>query len=220
MSECKEEGWVDPLCPAVPSAEERLLGPPVEGLKPHEWLIIGRVFERRAAKQIAEELEMSVGAVRAIMGKPAFKAAIQMVEASMAERIARGEFGVLAIAKANAVGAFRRLVGMAKASEDERIKFQANVKILEMAGIKPAAPMVTESPERLIDAMTAEEAQKFAETGEFPDRFSDQLARLATSVLHKNEAKRWEPQVEEIALEGTHDDAEPARKPPLEVEEE
>lgn len=219
LAETREEGWRDSLSPPIPGEEERTVGLPLPDLAPGDWMILGKCFERKTAKQIAAECSMSVAAVRQVLMKPAFKAAVQMVEASIAERIARGEFGVLAIAKANAVGAFRRLVGMAKGSEDERIKFQANVKILEMAGIKPATPIVTESPERLIDAMTAEEAEKFAASGEFPDRFRDQLARLATSVLEKSERARWEPQVDAQPLTGTEIEEEPRREKPREIEE-
>lgn len=212
LANTREEGWRDPLCDPIPTEEERTLGPPVQGLAPHEWMVLGRLFERRTQKEIAEEMRMSLPTLRKTLEKPEFKRAVEMVEASIMERVSRGEFGVLAIYKANAVGAARRIVGMSKASEDERIKFMANKEVIQGAGIKPPAPAVVDTPERIIDAMNADEAEKFAATGEFPERFRDQMARLATSVLEKNEAKRWDPKIEVLPLEGTDETEEAARE--------
>lgn len=223
MADVKEEGWVPPADEAVSEEITRTLGPPVEGLAPHEWLVLGRVFERRSRKEIAKEMRMTVQGVTQIINKPAFKRAVEMVEASIVERVARGEFGVMAIFKAEAVGFARRIVGISRASEDERIRFQANVKGLELAGIKPPAPAVTESPERLIDQMTAEEADLFAREGIFPERMADQLARLATSVIEKSEKARFEAHVDVLPpMEGENSrlDREPAREKPIEVVEE
>jgi hypothetical protein len=216
----REQGTAHESSEPIPSEEERTLGPPIEGLQPMEWMVLGKTFEGKNQKQIAAEVSRSVQTVRRIMDKPAFHLAVRAVEASMAERIARGEFGVLAIFKANAVGAAKRIVGLSRASEDERIRLQANLKIIEGAGVRPPAPAVTESPERLIDQMTAEEATKFAETGDFPERFKDQLARLATSVIEKNEQRLWTPQVDVLPLPGEDAKEEPARQNPREVVEE
>lgn len=223
LADTREEGWTDPLADPILSEETRTLGPPVEGLSPGDWMIVGKVFERKSARQIAGECKLSIGRVRQIIDAPKFKRAVEMVEASIVERIARGEFGVLAIAKANAVGAMRRLVGIAKGSEDDRVKLNANLELLKLSGVQAPKPTVTESPERLIDQMTADEAQKFAETGEFPARFADQLARLATSVIEKSENARWDPHVEVLPpMEGENSKLaeEPVREPPKQVVEE
>lgn len=220
LGDTREEGYRDALADPVPSEEARTLGPPLPGLLPGEWMILGKVFERKSIKEIAKECGMQAGNVSRILAKPAFKQAVAMVEASIVERIARGEFGVLAIAKANSVGAMRRLVGMSKGSEDERVRLQATLKLLEIGGIQPPKPSITESPERLIDQMTAEEAERFAKEGEFPERFRDQLARLASSVLEKNERARWDPKVEAVAEMVGEDSKlgeEPSRRPPTEV---
>lgn len=220
LSGTREQGVRQETDEPIPSEEERHLGPPVEGLEPMEWMVLGKTFEGKNQKEIAKEMSRSTQTIRRIMEKPAFHAAVRAVEATMAERIARGEFGVLAIFKANAVGAAKRIVGISKASEDDRIRLAANKTIIESAGIRPPAPAVVENPERLIDAMTAEEAQKFAETGEFPDRFKDQLARLATSVIENNERRLWEPKVDVHPLPGEDAREEPARQKAKEVVEE
>lgn len=124
------------------------------------------------------------------------EAVIQEVERSVLEKVQRGEFGVLAAAKAAAPGAFRRLQVLAKTSDDEKVRLTANLKLIELAGIKPPAPQVTESPERLIDAMDANEAREFAQTGVFPPRFADALARLPIAVLQEHERRRWQPVVD------------------------
>lgn len=223
LADTREEGWRHPQADPIPDETTRTLGPPLPGLSPGDWMIVGKVFERKSAKQIAEECKMTAVNVRRIMGTPQFKRAIEMVEASIVERIARGEFGVLAIAKANAVGAMRRLVGIAKGSEDDRVKLNANLELLKLSGVQAPKPAVTESPERLIDQMTADEAEMFAREGIFPDRFKDQLARLASSALEKSENARWEPHVEVMpAMEGENSKLaeELKREKPREVVEE
>jgi DNA-binding CsgD family transcriptional regulator len=214
LSETHEEG-TDLFAPTLPSEREATLGPRPDGLRPREYMVLGKVFEGKKVAQIAAEMGVSTATVSTILGKPQFKAAVQMVEAAIVERIARGEFGVLAIAKANANGAIRRVVGLSKLSQDDRVRLNANLKLIELAGIRPPAPQVVESKERLIDAMTAEEAREFAATGLFPARFRDQLARLAVSVVEEHEKRRWQPKVEMQA--GEVIGQEPAREMPAEV---
>lgn len=201
MAGTAEEGCPDQFLPdySVPDPLLGVLGDHIPSLPPGDWAILGKTFERKKATQIAQELSLSVLTVRKVQASAPFVAACRMIEASIAERIARGEFGVLAIAKMEAVGAFRRVVGQAKCSPDERIRFQANLKILEFGGIKPAIPLVNaETPDRLVDQFTKEEAEAFAKTGDFPERFRDQLARLATSALQAREKEAWKPQLEQI----------------------
>lgn len=133
---------------------------------------------------------------KTIVNSPAFKHALKEMKEVLLEEIERGEFGVLAYAKSKAPQAIKNVYRLAKHSEDDRVKLQANLKMIELAGVRPPVPVVTESPERLIDSMTAEEADLFAREKIWPERFRDQLARLATSVIKKNEAERWAPKVE------------------------
>lgn len=218
LAHVKEEGWVHPDAEPIPPKEERELGPRPNGMKPTDFMILGKLFENKNYSEIGREMGLAPLTVKKRIHRPAFQSQIQIVEAAIVERIARGEFGALAIAKANAVGAMRRIVGQARRADDERVKFQANVKLLEYAGIQPAKPPVTESVDRLIDMMTADEAETFARTGEFPERFRDQLARLATSVLEAHERKRWTPKLESL-LPGEDPSSEPHREPPTEIEE-
>jgi hypothetical protein len=215
----REEGWQHPETPLPPPAEERHLGRPIAGMAPRDWMILGKLYENKSVKLIAKELGLSAARIHQITATPAFKDALATVEGAIVERIARGEFGVMAIFKAESIGAARRIVGMGKAAEDERVRLHANVEIIKQSGFRPPAPAVTESPERLIDQMTAAEADHFSTTGEFPERFADQLARLASSVLAASERKRWEPQIDAVLLPHEDPMQAPVRTPPREVED-
>jgi hypothetical protein len=187
-------------------------------MRPRDWVILGKVFEGKRPKVIAAELGITPAVVRARLSRPEFKAAQSQLEATMMERIARGEFGILAMAKAEAVGAFRRVLGQSKLSPDEKVRFNANVLLMKLAGIREPAPAAIETPERLIDMMTAEEAEVFSTTGEFPERFADQLARLTTAVLEAQERRRWGGiRVEQIEHQRGDDPSPPQRRLPREV---
>ena len=166
-------------------------------LSPVECMILCKLFEGKKLKQIAREVGRTSQTVDSYMKKPALRQAIQHMREGLLSQVARGEFGVMAAFKQAAVGAATRIIGLSKDMQvDARVRLQANTAILDRAGILPPKPQVIESPERLIDAMTGEEAELFARDGVFPERFKDQLARLATSVLEKNEQKRWAPRIE------------------------
>lgn len=212
LSETREEGWQTAGI-VYPSEEETTLGPALPQIEPGDWMILGKVFERKKPRQIAEEMGVSVGTVNRVLGSKAFQAAVELVESRIADRIARGEFGVLAIAKANAVAAMRRIVGMSKHCHNEMVRFKANDRVLEIAGVQPPKPVEQVHVERLMDRFTLDEAKEFYQTGHFPARFADQLARIAVAQVDEAERKRWVPAVDghEI-IEGA--DLAPVERPP------
>lgn len=169
------------------------------GLQPRDYTILGKLFEGRKPAQIAKELGLSPTTVSSVINSPPFKRAIELQKQAMFQQIARGEFGALAIAKQEQTGAMRRIAKMSKRAEDERVRFNANVELLKY-GTPVPKQQVTENVERLIDQMTGEEADRFAKEGIFPERFRDQMARLATNVIKSSEAKRYEAKVEVIEV--------------------
>ena len=202
-----------------PEPPEAVMSPatpmlPPEGLLPSDYTLLGKMFEGKRGKAIAQEMGLSTATVKKRMERPAFLAAVKQVEAGSMERVARGDFGALAIFKSQAVGAARRLVRIAKHSLDDRVKFQANLALLKLGGVREPEPMRVESPERIIDAMTAEELDAFTKDGVFPERFSDQLARLTTASMQKADRRRWEAQVVDEQM-----DAPPEEPTVREVEE-
>lgn len=170
-------------------------------LRPRERVLLAHLYEGLSLKKAAQVMGMAYITAKKIVAREAFKRAVEVVDQNIVERISRGEFGAMAIAKAAAVGAMERLKHLSETSRNERVYLQANLEIIRLAGLQPSKPQVTESPERLIDQMTADEAEAFASTGEWPERFRDQLARLATSVLDAQRNKAVEVVVGDVIRE-------------------
>ena len=213
------------LTPEAPDPSPPLSwDPDHDGLAPRDRLILEFHLLSMKPSWIATKLSASLGvvitpqSVSQRLARPEFKAAVRRIETAHMEKIARGEFGAMALVKAELTGSLRRIIGMAKASEDDRVKLNANLKLVELAGFQPPTPIAHENPERIIDMMGAEELKHFYETGEFPGRLADQLSRLTSNVLAKAEKARWTPRVEQIG-EGEDPRIPPARDSPVEIEE-
>lgn len=141
---------------------------------------------------------------------PEFDSMVDRIEAAVLDRISRGEFGVLAKFKEAAPEAVDKMLETMRNRKDPKLAYQAAKDVIAASGFHaPKPPTTEESPERLIDLMTAEEARHFADTGEFPDRFKDQLARLAVNVIRAREPG-WTPQVIEVS---------PTIEPSVQIEE-
>jgi len=178
--------------------DETLLAPDdITALRPIESAVLGKAFEGKQVEIIAKELDRSIGAIRTIMRKPAFHAAVRAVQENQAREIARGEFGVMAFFKSKSMGAAKRLYRLSKDCEDDRVSLTANLELLKFAGIRQPAPQVTENIDRLIDQFTAAESIAFAERREWPTRFTDQLARLSVNVIREHEQRGMLPTVED-----------------------
>ena len=157
-----------------------------------ETLILGKVFERKAAPAIATEMKMSVAAVRRVLNSPHFRAEVEVHKERVLAYVDHGEFGLMATIKANAMGALRRVIGLSKDAKDERVRFAANKWLVELAGLQPPKPAPAESPEDLVRDMTPDELDHFSLTAEFPARMHDRVARLVSSVLQTAEQQRRE----------------------------
>ncbi len=185
-------------------------------LKPREWMLLGHLYEGNTLRGAATILSIPYDAAKTIAKKPQFKKAIQQIDQAIAERISRGEFGAMAIAKAGAPRAMQVIHDLLD-SRHEKTRLQAANDLLKWSGMQPPKPQVTESVERLIDLMTADELEVFASTGEWPERFKDQLARLATTQLKKDPGIMVEVMEEQIPH---HREVKPERRREVPVEEE
>lgn len=134
-------------------------------------------------------------------GTPEFALLVERVEAQVLDRLNRGEFGVLAKFKEAAPEAVDVMIATMRQKKDPKLAHAAAKDVIAASGFHaPKPPTTEESPERLIDLMTAEEARHFADTGEFPDRFKDQLARLAVNVIRAREDTGWTPRIERVEV--------------------
>lgn len=177
----------NPLHPLM-QAQRELVGER-RGLVPRDYMILGLLFEGKSAGEIGARFGVKGNAILRRMARPQFQKALRAAQDQMLERINRGEFGALAIYKAQLVPAAKRIVRIAKRSENDRVRLDANMHIEKMGGMQPPTPKIVDNPETLINQFTAEEAHIFAETGVFPERFRDQFARLGANILQKRETE-------------------------------
>lgn len=192
------------------SAATCLDGGPPPDLDALDYTLLASWTERATMKALAEKTGLTVAGVRARTLRPAFQQALQRLQRSLFDRLARGEYGVLALAKGNAVGAFKRVLQLSRAAENERVRLDANLEIMKLAGVQPPKPAVVESPERLLDQMSPEELEHFSKTNEIPRRLGDQVAKLAVTALQAKASLEAEIEWEVIDGEG----ASPVEPPP------
>jgi len=215
LADTKEEGWKESGV-KYPSPEERTLGPVLPGMQPGDWMILGKVFERKSDRQIADEMGLSKLTVAKVRKSATFRRAVTMIEERIADRIARGEFGALAMAKAELIPAMKRLIGMSKECATDAVRYKATRDLIELAGLQAPKPAESVPVERLVDRMTPEEAREFYETGHFPERFHDQLARIAVSSVEEAERRRWSPKVDGVEMHEGDDEREVKQTKPTE----
>lgn len=165
-------------------------------LTPRDYVLLGKLFEGKSVKLIASELGLEPNTVRDLTARPQFQAELTWLKEAILNRIAEGEFGILALAKTEATAAFRRVCNLAVESKNDKVRLDANRYILEIAGIQPTKPEVVQHVDRLIDDMTAEEANHFIATGEFPERMAKQLARVASHRLQEKDPANAPPVIE------------------------
>lgn len=190
--EATEEGTL--LSPQELACQDGLPPPELDGM---DFAILSAWTERKAWSRIASEVGLTAPAVHYRINRPKFQEALERIRRSWFDAIARGEFGAIALAKANAVPAMRRVVALARTATDERVRLNANLEILKLAGVQPPKPATIERPETILDLMTVEELAHFERTNEFPRRLGDKLARVASSVIQTREKTTVEAEIED-----------------------
>ena len=176
-------------------------GPP-PGLDAIDFAILIAFSQTTKLIEVARSVGVSAAIVRTRIARPAMQVAMQKLQAGWWEKLSRGEFGAIALVKANQIGAIRRVLGLARAAVDEKVRLAANKYLIELSGLQAPKPQVIETPDRLIDLMTDEEREHFLATQEFPVRLADQLARVAAPVLRAKRANtvdvEWERVGEDV----------------------
>ena len=165
-------------------------------LVPREFLVLGKLFEGRKPADIARDLNVNLTTIRHITQKPAMRKWIAHCQDAIIDRIARGEFGAMAVAKKEATEAMRRIVVLSRDAKDERVRLNANVKLLEFAGVVASRPIDAPTIDRVLDQLTPAEQLMFSETGKFPGRLADQLLRISAATLRQKDPANAEPTVE------------------------
>jgi len=158
-------------------------GEPPPQLDAMDFALLESWAARLSQREMAKAVGISLSQVQGRIKRPAFQAALTRLQRNFFDQLSRGEFGAMALVKANVVGAVKRVLGMSKTAANERVKLDANLRLIELAGVQPPKPAVTESPERLLDLMTPEELEHFAASNEIPPRLADAVARLAATTL-------------------------------------
>lgn len=159
--------------------------PPPEGLDALDWRILGAWSEAKNWTTMAAEVGVSTPRLRLRVKRPAFQAALTRLQRNFFNQIARGEYGAMALLKANRVGLVQRLLGMSRGATDERVRLTATLEAIKLSGLQAPKPVVIDNPERLLDLMTADELDHFSKTNEMPVRLADKVVRLAATALTK-----------------------------------
>lgn len=158
-------------------------GEPPPSLDALDFELLGRWSARQKVAAMARELGVSGVTVAKRMKRPVFQAALARLQRNFFDQLSRGEFGAMALVKANLVGNVKGLLKLARSANDERVQLTARLELIKLGGLTAPKPAVADRPEQLFDAMEPEELEHFAATGEVPRRLTDQLARMAVTVL-------------------------------------
>lgn len=163
-------------------------GPPPD-LDPLDVRILTGWMERQSWSQIAKTLGVGVGTIRARWNRPSMQAVVARLQRNLFDQLSRGDFGGLALIKANQVSAIKTTLRLMRTATKESVQLEAARDILKLAGMQPAKATVFERPEQLLDEMTQEELEHFSLTNEFPKRLADKMARMAAGVLQSRTTK-------------------------------
>jgi hypothetical protein len=121
-----------------------------------------------------------------------FQEQLTIQSQTMVENITNGNYGVSAIAKANAPDAMRRVVELFSQRGDPRVALQASEKCLNYAGFQPVKKVEVFSVTSFFSQMDSKELMTFAETGILPDRFQEKAAQHRLLDPPKTEERRCE----------------------------
>lgn len=152
----------------------------VAGLSARELVVAVLTLQQVPAPVMARTLGIGVADVHALQQKPQVTLQVRRALIAMRERIERGDFGVVPMAKANAESMMQRLVALSQSTKEETAR-RAAVDVLSLAGHVAVKKAEIVNVNRIIDAMDPVELTAFVERGEFPARFRDQLATIQSA---------------------------------------
>lgn len=184
---------------------ETVLPPALRGtLNPLHYRVLELHCQGRTISQVAKGAGLTIPSVRQILRRPEIQERIHQWEQAIEAKISSGEYGVSAIAKANAAAAMTTIVAISESSADLRTKLAACKDVLKFAGAEPPTKIQV-GFDHLLDQMTPDELDHYCETQEWPDRFLPHLGRLAKVVEDKRveEAKAVRDIQDAVVVEET-----------------
>lgn len=164
-------------------------GLPPPALDPLDMAILLAWMERKSWAAMAKSFGTAYATIRARWDRPAMQAVVSRLQRNLFDQLSRGDFGGLALVKANQVSAIKVTLKLMRTASRESVQLDAARDILKLAGMQPAQAKIVDRPETLLDEMTQEELEHFSLTNEFPRRLADRLARVAAGVLQARVTK-------------------------------
>ena len=111
----------------------------VPGMSSRDWWILSLLLRGQSLPQVAALTGISHPQLKSITSREIFREQLRIQAQTMIENITNGNYGVSAIAKANAPDAMRRVVQLFKQKDDPRVSLSAAEKCLNYAGFRHSA---------------------------------------------------------------------------------
>lgn len=127
----------------------------------------------------AEFLKVDVGKVRKFAERAEIKHCIAQSQRVVLNKLQRGEFGPIPMAKHAAEHAMATLITLTQRARNENVKRQSAIDVLALAGHVAVKKAEILNVNELIDAMNAAELDNFIKEGVWPDRLRDRAALLS-----------------------------------------
>lgn len=181
-------------------------GEPPPDLTPLDMAILVAWTEKKSWTAMAKMLGVTPLTVKNHWNRPAMQAVVTRLQRNLFDQLSRGDFGAVAIVKANQIPAIKKTLKLMRHADSDKIQLEAARDIIRLAGIQPAKALVVDRPEQLLDEMTVEELEHFSLTNEIPRRLADKVARVAAGVLRQ---RRKPTASQDGAGEDTEGDWEP-----------
>lgn len=97
---------------------------------------------------------------------------LAQVHARTLEKIATGTYSPMALARSYGVAAMKQNIHLMLHSKSDQVKQHGAWDILDRIGLKPAQRMEHVNMDEIIDNMSADEAEHYAQTGDLPSRLN------------------------------------------------
>lgn len=134
---------------------------------------------------VAAENEIAWPTFQGWMKESRIASALSRATGVLIEKIERGDFGAIPIAKASAEGAMVILLGLMRAAKSDETRRKAANDLLAYAGHQPVKRTQVLNPGEFLDAMTEGELEEFAASGLVPDRLRSQATFMVAKKLPK-----------------------------------
>jgi hypothetical protein len=129
--------------------------------------------------EIAEKIGISVEKVEKFVKKPEIQQCVANATKKTLEKLQRGDFGPIPMAKHAAEHSMATLIELTKRARNENVKRQAAIDVLALAGHVAVKKAEILNVNELIDSMNVAELDDFIQHGKWPERLRDRAALLS-----------------------------------------